>query len=146
MTATSLRAQPTYFELLTNITLPKSQLARLLEGEAPMPPEAHSMKVITQRLKEVLALTQDETARLLGVSRGTVLKVDAPSEDTLDRLYALSVSLDTMRHVLGDQVVAWFRTPHPALDQASPLGKFRTRYGQEQVEDLIQGLLDGNFL
>jgi uncharacterized protein (DUF2384 family) len=146
MTAAAPKTTLSYFEQITNVTLPRVELERLIEGQASVPPEGHSMKTITQRLKDVLALTQDESARLLGVSRGTVLKAGPPTQDVLDRLYALSVSLDTMSGMLGDQAVFWFRTPNPALGDARPLDKFRTRYGQEQVEDLIQGLMDGNFL
>ena len=145
MTATKTLPHPS-FDRLTGVALPPEQLARLLEGDAAALPSGHSMREVTQRLKTVLALTQDETARLLGVSRSTVLKNGPPSVDVLDRLYALGRSLDVMTQVLGEHAPAWFRLPNPALSGARPLDKFRSRYGQEQVEQLIQGLLDGNFL
>jgi len=151
MTVAAPSGRPTensYFTRLTGLSIPKRELGRLLEGEMNLPGEVYSMKQITAHLRDVLELTQDESARLLGLSRGTLLKDVPPSRDVLDWLYALSRSLATMSQVLDTPMLTlkWFRTPNPALGGARPLEKFRTRYGQEQVEDLIDGLLDGNFL
>jgi len=147
-TRSNQRTEDNYFTRLTGLSLPEHELSKVLEGESDLPSEINSMKEITANLREVLGLTQEASAHLLGLSRGTLLKDGPPSRNVLDELYALSRSLLTMSQVLSTpaQTLAWFKTPHPALDGETPLDKFRTRYGQEQVNDLIDGLLDGNFL
>ena len=103
MTIAALSIRPTesgYFTRLTGLSIPKRELEQLLEGELNLPGDVHSMKQITAHLREVLELTQDDSARLLGLSRGTLLKDVPPSRDVLDWLYALSRSLTTMSQVL----------------------------------------------
>lgn len=139
------RAIPVFFQHVTNVDLNERQLPPLLSGERPPPVGAHTMRDIAGQLKRFLGISQDEGAKLLGVSRSTLAKAEPPSGDVLDRLYAVGKRFDTVRAVLGDQASNWFRTPHPALDGERPLDELRTRYGQDRLDDLIQGLLDGNF-
>ncbi|GAA5513927.1 hypothetical protein Dcar01_02676 [Deinococcus carri] len=141
------RAAPdhSFFAALTNVSLPEGQIAPVLSGEAPVPSGAYTMQVITRQLKQLLGLNQDESARLLGVSRGTVIKAAPPTGDVLDRLYMLSDRFQIMQDLLGDQADDWFLHPNPVLGGARPIDKLRTRHGQAQLDDLIQALLDGNF-
>lgn len=141
---TAVRA-PKLFQTFTNLSLSPDQLDPLLSGEHPLPSHIHPMRAITAGLGEVLGLSQDESARLLGISRSTALKPTPPSPDVLDRLYMLSQRLELMQDVLGEHADEWFVQPNPALNGARPIDRLRTRKGQAQLDDLIQGMLDGNF-
>lgn len=134
-----------FFPSVTNVDPNERQLSPLLSGDSPPPPGANTMRVIGGRLRSLLDIGQEESAKLLGVSRSTIAKAEPPSGDVLDRLYAVGKRFDTVQAMLGDQADDWFRTPHPALGGERPLDLLRTRYGQDRLDDLIQGMLDGNF-
>ena len=141
---TAVRA-PKLFTTFTNLSLLPDQLDPLLSGDHPLPADIHPMRTITAGLGEVLGLSQDEIARLLGISRSTALKPTPPSSDVLDRLYMLSQRLELMQDVLGEHADGWFVQANDALDGRRPIDLLRTRKGQAQLDDVIQALLDGNF-
>lgn len=143
---TIIHHAPEVFTALTNLSLPDDQIAPVLSGDAPIPDTAYPMPVIARQLKQHLHLSQDESARLLGISRGTVTRHVPPTGDILDRLYVLSSRYSLVQDVLGPHADEWFRTPHQALGGMRPLDALRTRHGQARLDDLLQGLLDGNFL
>ncbi len=134
-----------FFSNVTNVDPSERQLSPLLSGELTPPAGVNTMREIGGRLRQLLDISQEESAKLLGVSRSTIAKAEPPSGDVLDRLYAVGKRFDTVQAMLSDGADEWFRTPHPALGGERPLDLLRTRYGQDQVDDLIQGLLDGNF-
>jgi uncharacterized protein (DUF2384 family) len=141
---TITRPAPEFFTALTNLTLRGDQIAPVLSGDTPVPDTAYPMPMIARQLKQHLHLSQDDSARLLGVSRATVTRAAPPTGDILDRLYVLSSRYGLVQDLLGTHADEWFRTPHPALN-GRPIDALRTRHGQAQLDDLLQGLIDGNF-
>lgn len=136
-----------YFKLLTQLQQPPSFV--LLTRHKAVNFDQHIMPTYRDtgnRLRELLGLSLECTADVLGVSRSTASKETPVTVDSLDRVHSLAVNLARAQAVFGDDAVAWFTTPHPALGGLSPLELQRTRYGERELTTFIQNMLDGAFI
>jgi putative toxin-antitoxin system antitoxin component (TIGR02293 family) len=97
-----------------------------------------------ESVKEHLALTDPEIARLLGVGEATLRRTRAARAPldpaTSDRLYRLSKIVAVAEEVLEgrDNAATWIRRPQPALRGRVPLDLLVTQAGAEEVETLLR--------
>ncbi|MFK7603740.1 antitoxin Xre/MbcA/ParS toxin-binding domain-containing protein [Deinococcus sp. SM5_A1] len=135
------------FETITHLRQPPGPLlmARKTDvafAESDIP----TYRETSDRIRDLLNVTLESTADVLGVSRASASKNTPLSVDALDRVHSLSVNLERVQAVFGEQTVDWFTAPHSALGGLSPLELQRTRYGERKLATFIQNMLDGAFL
>ncbi|MPY87706.1 MAG: DUF2384 domain-containing protein [Luteitalea sp.] len=96
-----------------------------------------------ERLVKTLSLTRDEVARVLGVSRRTLSRLqgrqtlDPVASDRLARVWQV---VDHAVETLGgvDEVAAWTRDPNPSLGGATPLTLLDTDVGVDAVDQILR--------
>lgn len=94
-------------------------------------------------VQKELALSQEDLARILGVSvrnlaRWLAGQVDNPGEAHLQNLREIEQIIEEARKALApDAVAAWFRTPNPVLADLRPLDLLASRTGQSRVKALL---------
>lgn len=101
------------------------------------------------RLQELLDLTDEQTARLIGRSRSTYSryrKAEAQlgvteAERAVRYIRLLDLATDTFGRF--DDAVAWMQEPNRALDGATPLDMAETDPGATIVRDLLLGVQHG---
>src|SRR5262245_36065371 len=97
-----------------------------------------------ESIKERLALTDPEIARLLGLGEATLRRARASrarlDPATSDRLYRLSKIVAVAEEVLEghDNATSWMRRAQPGLRGRVPLDLLVTQAGAEQVETLLR--------
>lgn len=102
------------------------------------------------RLKELLDISVQELASLVGISSSTLgrrRKSGYLSESESERLWRVGQLLVRARDVLEDADLArrWLKTPKRALGGKTPLEYAETEPGAREVEDLLGRLEHGVF-
>ncbi|NNN05400.1 MAG: DUF2384 domain-containing protein [Elusimicrobia bacterium] len=96
-----------------------------------------------QRVQKELGLSQEDLARVLGVSARNFTRwfsgqVENPGEAHLQNLQEIETIVDEARKALKSEFVAvWFRTPNPTLADLRPLDLLSSRPGQARVHVLL---------
>ncbi|MFH1724705.1 MAG: antitoxin Xre/MbcA/ParS toxin-binding domain-containing protein [Elusimicrobiota bacterium] len=95
------------------------------------------------RLQERLGLSQEELARILGVSSRNLSRwlsgeIGNPGESHFQNLLAIEEIVGEAGKALKpDKIALWFRTPNPALADLRPLDLLASRSGQARVKSLL---------
>jgi putative toxin-antitoxin system antitoxin component (TIGR02293 family) len=101
------------------------------------------------RLQELLNLTDEQAARLIGRSRSTYSRhrnqdteLGVPEAERAVRYARLLASAAETFGSLED-AAAWMQEPNPALDDDTPLDMAETDPGATMVRDLLLGVQHG---
>lgn len=95
------------------------------------------------KIRKELALSQEDLARVLGVSSRNVVRwlggdVENPGESHLQNIQAIEAILEEAAKALrADKVALWFRAPNPVLADLRPLDLLSSRTGQDRVKALL---------
>lgn len=101
------------------------------------------------RLQELLSLTDEQAARLIGRSRSTYSRHRrrdttlgvSEAERAVRYVRLLALAAETFGSL--DDATAWMREPNRALDEETPLEMAETDPGATMVHDLLLGVQHG---
>lgn len=98
-----------------------------------------------QKLREALGLTQEQLARLLGVSLRTISRWEAgesqPTPLAQKELRRWQQLLLEMEELFKPEAIArWFTAPNPVLGGKTPFEAACTPNGYEEIRELLSGL------
>lgn len=101
------------------------------------------------RLQELLSLTDEQAARLIGRSRSTYARHRrretelgmSEAERAVRYVRLLALAAETFGSL--EDATAWMREPNRALDEETPLEMAETNPGATIVRDLLLGLQHG---
>lgn len=135
----------------TSLLVPRARAIRHAPAEPATPDSAQAAAVLakaTVRAAEVLKLTGQQLASILGVSEASVSRMRgsaarlAPASNEGQRAVLFLRSFRLVEALLGgnlEQCRAWFRGTNLAL-RAVPLELMTTIVGMVQVEAYLQGM------
>lgn len=95
------------------------------------------------RLQERLDLSQEDLARILGVSSRNLSRwlsgeTENPGESHLQNLLVIEEIIgEAAKSLKPDKIAVWFRNPNPVLADLRPLDLLASRSGQARVKSLL---------
>ncbi len=111
-----------------------------------MPPKTVEMASLHDSIKTIrkqLHLSQEEMARLLGVTVTTLSRwandrTREPDPSHRDRLNALLAVVEEANEAIKPKgIVWWFRAPHPYLSDLSPMDLLHSATGLAKVKTIL---------